>query len=203
MRALGVSERMRNCLSRDMPAAPGRFDEERLAEPFRKPLSSKRAKFSRARRYRRDPHRGASEACALAIATRRQMRQRQLRDGERGGRIDEEVAPPHHSRTRMFQLQRPILHGNLARGLCGCHIRDSPGKESVEGRRPRQARVTSNGLLHELQYALAIAVLQDIMNINALRLFLTSMQRGSLVAAATELNMSPSARKPSAHGLGA
>jgi DNA-binding transcriptional LysR family regulator len=38
-----------------------------------------------------------------------------------------------------------------------------------------------------------LQILQDGMNVNALRLFLHIMQRGSLVAAATELNMSPSA----------
>src|SRR6266566_4615903 len=39
------------------------------------------------------------------------------------------------------------------------------------------------------------------MNINALRLFLHIMQRGSLVAAATELNMSPSAASRLLTGL--
>ena len=39
------------------------------------------------------------------------------------------------------------------------------------------------------------------MNTNALRLFLHIMQRGSLVAAATELNMSPSAASRLLTGL--
>src|SRR5262249_50279138 len=89
-----------------------------------------------ARRKTYDPSAAAaSDRLAPAQAARRPAARRRSRpDGENfGGRVDEEVAHPHPSQTRMCRFPASgSSWKSLAHGGADDTIRDSPAKERLE-----------------------------------------------------------------------